>query len=218
MNPPPSAGEQVHNLVGAMNSKTADGNMFIIQHDTTSNSVAVTRAILRNLKPGWKAVPLVECLGYSLDNAFQFPGLVKYEASNVISHGGCLVSGPGTCLGPIRFADRDGCHKAVSAHRGAIADCHRAADKLTTQPRAHCLFAEKMVNHLERFCKDCGNDKGKAKTCDSRNIVHKDPHPEILSELTPSHDRMISGASRVAMPLSPWTVAMSLWRQVFGTY
>lgn len=181
----------------AMNQKTVNDSMFLIQHDTTPNAATVTRALLENMKPEWKAVPLVECMGHSMDDAYQFPDEIKYHDNHIIAHGGCMISGPGTCITAKPFNSKSSCFAAVSDYRHDLTSCHRQADKLERPPRAHCLHGEKLVNELEHFCNICGH-KAHQKPCDSHEIIRKDPHPEIYSTSSTNRHGFTSGASSMA--------------------
>lgn len=197
-----------------MNKRNDNESMFIIQHDTTHNSALVTRAILENMKPSWNAVPLVECLGHSMDDAYQFPDEEKYHDNNRIGHGGCVVSGPGSCITTKPFSDKHSCFAAVSEYRTELASCHREADKLDMQARAHCLHGEKMTNDLEEFCNKCQTNVDR-RACNSHEIIHKDNHPEIYSTSSAKGHgyTRTSGASSIS-PSSLLTIVKTLVKHV----
>lgn len=146
-----------------------DGNMFIIQHDTGPNAAATTRAILEHMKPSWAAVPLVECLGHSLDHAYQFPKYLEYEGP---AKGGCLISGPGNCIMPMTFNSKNGCENALQVFQNEVNACHQQSSHLIgSHPVEHCHYGQKVADGLCSFCNDCGGKKKPA--CYSKYFVWK---------------------------------------------
>lgn len=69
--PQPSINETTARLIKEMQQRS---NMFLIQHDTSHATVEVLKSVLENKPAAWKAVPMVECLGHSLIDAYQ-PGI-----------------------------------------------------------------------------------------------------------------------------------------------
>lgn len=55
-------------------------NMFLIQHDTSQTTLEVLRSVLDEMPADWKAVPLVECLGEDLDQAYALPHWTMFNA------------------------------------------------------------------------------------------------------------------------------------------
>ncbi|KAK5945069.1 hypothetical protein PMZ80_002272 [Knufia obscura] len=147
-------------LIPAMDRAGPNGSLFTIQHDTRANTAKIVDALLTHMhekKDGWAAVPLVECLGHDLDDAYQFP---KYLEYNGAAKGGCLVSGPDMCVEPVAFKTSNGCFDAYSRVDAEWRRCK------TNQgfTKAHCLQAEKLAADMQKFCFDCG-DKHKP-ACD----------------------------------------------------
>lgn len=68
--PQPSVTETTSRLTKEMHQRH---NMFLIQHDTSYTTIDVLKSVLENKPAAWKAVPLVECLGHSLDDAYRLP-------------------------------------------------------------------------------------------------------------------------------------------------
>lgn len=167
--PQPSIDQQVSSLTMSMDQIPEDGNMFVIQHDTNPNAAAVARALLRHMKSTWQAVPLVECLGYSLDQAYQFPPYLEYKGAVA---NGCLVSGPGTCIMPQSFDNKHGCHNTLHLLRDDVRECHESSAKvISSRPIEHCHYGEKVIDDLCSFCHECGEKKKPA--CNSKNFVRK---------------------------------------------
>lgn len=189
----PSTQEQSQNLTRIMNITGENGNMFIIQHDTDFNVAQVTRNILQNMrvtKPDWKAVPLVECLGHNLDDAYTFPEQLVYGGA---AEGGCIVAGPGSCIPFTEFYDKTGCLNAADGLSYDADHCHAASENYTnsaaSQPREHCAFAHKVTAALYEFCENCGKGT-KHQRCDSEDFTYT--------------ARRISG-STVSSRFSSWT-------------
>jgi len=139
-------------LIPAMDRAGPDGNMFTIQHDTRSETAKIVDALLTHMhekNDGWAAVPLVECLGHDLDDAYQFP---KYLEYNGAAKGGCLVSGPDMCIEPLAFRSRHGCWDAHSTLNAEWRKCKADQGSI----KAHCLQAEKLAADMSKFCGDCG--------------------------------------------------------------
>lgn len=104
-----------NNLIPTMDKIDSQGSMFTIQHDINNNAAKVADALLTHMhdsKRGWEAVPLVECLGHDLDDAYRFP---KYLEYNGAAKGGCLISGPNMCVQAIAFKSKNGCWDAKKA-------------------------------------------------------------------------------------------------------
>ncbi|KAK4923678.1 hypothetical protein LTR66_016505 [Elasticomyces elasticus] len=117
----------------------------------------------------WKAVPLVECLNYTLDNAFRFPGHLQY---NDIKKGGCLYSAPGFCHQPKPFTDKKGCEAAHKAFMDDIEKCKKAERGYLSKPADNtCKEMERHMKEFDDFCKKC--DDKKKDSCDSVKFVIK---------------------------------------------
>ena len=150
----------INSLIPAMDNIAFDGNMLVIQHDIHPNAATLADTLLKHMhetKSGWQAVPLVECIGHNLDDAYRFPMYLEYNGA---AKGGCLVSDTNMCIQLTVFKTKDGCE---SAKYNLINDWN--ACKASGGNRASCLQAEKLAADMGRFCHFCGLENEPA--CDS---------------------------------------------------
>ena len=142
-----------NNLIPAMDKNGPEGNMFVVQHDILNSTAKLTDALLAHMhdtKDDWSAVPLVECLGHDLDDAFRYP---KYLEYNGATRDGCLVSDRGLCEQAIAFKSKNGCKDAQKTHEQNWHTCKKT-HKSTSAP---CLQIEKLAADMDKFCNDCDN-------------------------------------------------------------
>lgn len=168
--PQPSVQNTTDRLVNEMKQRD---NMFLIQHDTTQATVDIVDKLLAQMPSDWKAIPLVECLGYSLDAAFQYPEYLEYNGT---FPNACLSSGPAFCLPSIAFNDKDTCfaiagmmrHMSTMCHVADLTDANHGLN-LTIPAKAYCEHNERLADATLEFCRQCKSDN----ECDSNLLRYK---------------------------------------------
>lgn len=170
--PQPSVQNTTVRLVNEMRQRD---NMFLIQHDTTQATVDIVHNLLTQMPSDWKAVPLVECLGHSLDDAFQYPEYLEFNSGTPPA---CLDVGPAMCLpNTLPFNSKETCLLTAGGMLSWASFCH-VADmtdpdhglNLTIQAKAHCHHGENMAKATAEFCMKCKIDE----PCDSNLLRYKD--------------------------------------------
>lgn len=167
----PSVDDVAGGLVKAMNDADQTGSMFLIQHDTHSDAVELTRRLLQHRRPGWNAVTLIECLGLRHEDSLRFP---TYQEFSIIAPNGCLFAAPGFCYNPSSFGNSRQCSEEV--HR--LKDAHEACLKTNVEQFGSgiCGRIDIAQMQLNEFCKNC-SDLENAKIdmrCQSSNFAVKD--------------------------------------------
>lgn len=156
------------NLMAAMDRTDVNGSMFIIQHDIHGTAARVADSLLTYMhanRTGWEAVPVVECIGLGLDDAYRFPRYLEYNGA---AQGGCLVSGPNMCVQPIVFKSWDGCLDAREILDRDWRQCMTREGPTT----AHCVQAQKLAADMDRFCDECDEEGMPACDSDAFKSVH----------------------------------------------
>lgn len=145
-------------------------NMILIQHDTSGNAVDVLASVLDKMPASWKAIPLIECIGHSLDDAFQYPKWIEYNGTTYPD--GCLVSGNDFCALASPFATKLECERIAGAYNIDAIAC--AEKLLPTSPlsipaKEHCRRMRKIADAVDDFCKKCDDEAD----CNGNNLKFK---------------------------------------------
>ncbi|KAJ9653773.1 hypothetical protein H2198_007062 [Neophaeococcomyces mojaviensis] len=147
----PSVDTVISRLTSYLENAGQHGSMFLIQHDTHEDAAKVTRALLQNKRGDWKAVPLVECLGHPLEDAFRFPRYLEYDGT---AKDGCLFAASEFCYKPDPFTNASGCKENSQKLIGVHQVCLDSSTKVTG--KKVCDVVDKVQRQLDHYCHECG--------------------------------------------------------------